>query len=166
LPIDPPSSLLGGEALLAKIYNAIRTATSVTSEQPQEDPLTQSSLLMLSWATCGDDGHWSNFLRLKLDNDSLSKRGVHVIWSEDADGSRKAALYVGQGKPVAKCLARHKDEATITQYERNGRVLCATWAKLRKEQRGGVARYLADTLRPLEGDRWSSDSPVPVNLPW
>jgi phospholipase C len=26
--IDPPSSLLGGEALLAKIYNAIRTATS------------------------------------------------------------------------------------------------------------------------------------------
>jgi phospholipase C len=28
--IDPPSSLLGGEALLAKIYNAIRTATSDT----------------------------------------------------------------------------------------------------------------------------------------
>jgi phospholipase C len=28
--MDPPSSLLGGEALLAKIYNAIRTATSVS----------------------------------------------------------------------------------------------------------------------------------------
>jgi phospholipase C len=28
--IDPPSSLLGGEALLAKVYNAIRTATSDT----------------------------------------------------------------------------------------------------------------------------------------
>jgi phospholipase C len=27
-PLDPPSSLLGGEVLLAKIYNAIRTATS------------------------------------------------------------------------------------------------------------------------------------------
>lgn len=27
-PIDPPSSLLGGEALLAKIYNAVRSATS------------------------------------------------------------------------------------------------------------------------------------------
>ncbi|MBO0775069.1 MAG: hypothetical protein J2P34_02045 [Actinobacteria bacterium] len=27
-PLDPPSSLLGGEALLAKIYNAVRTATS------------------------------------------------------------------------------------------------------------------------------------------
>jgi phospholipase C len=29
-PIDPPSSMLGGEALLAKIYNAIRTARSDT----------------------------------------------------------------------------------------------------------------------------------------
>lgn len=28
--IDPPSSLLGGEALLAKVYNAVRTATSDT----------------------------------------------------------------------------------------------------------------------------------------
>jgi phospholipase C len=27
-PIDPPSSLLGGEALLAKIYNAVRSGTS------------------------------------------------------------------------------------------------------------------------------------------
>jgi phospholipase C len=27
-PIDPPSSVLGGEALLAKIYNAVRSATS------------------------------------------------------------------------------------------------------------------------------------------
>jgi hypothetical protein len=139
---------------------------SVTSEQPQEDPLTQSSLLMLSWATCGDDGHWCNFLRLKLNSDSLSKGGVYVIWSEDADGSRKTAIYVGQGKPVAECLARHRDEATITRHERNGRVLRATWAKVRKEERGGAERYLADTLRPLEGDRWSSDSPVPVNLPW
>ncbi len=128
--------------------------------------MTQSSLLMLSWVTCGDDGHWCNLLRLKLDSDSLSKGGVYVIWSEDADGSRKAAVYVGQGKPVAKCLARHRDEATITRHERNGRVLRATWAKVRKEERGGVERYLADTLRPLEGDRWSSDSPVPVNLPW
>jgi hypothetical protein len=98
---------------------------------------------------------------LKLDSDSLSKGGVYVIWSEDADGSRKAAVYVGQGKPVAECLARHRDEATITQHERNGRVLRATWAKVRKEERGGVERYLEDTLRPLEGDRWSGDSPFP-----
>ena len=128
--------------------------------------MTQSSLLMLSWATCGDDGHWCDFLRLKLDSDSLSKGGVYVIWSEDAGGSRKVAVYVGQGKPVADCLARHRDEVTITRHGRNGRVMRATWAKVRKEERGGVERYLADALRPLEGDRWSSDSPIPVNHPW
>jgi hypothetical protein len=116
--------------------------------------LTQSSLLMLSWATCGDDGHWCNFLRLKLDSDSLSKGGVYVIWSEDADGSRKAAIYVGQGKPVAECLARHRDEATITQHERNGRVLRATWAKVRKEERGGqnaTSQIPCDRLRVTVG---------------
>jgi hypothetical protein len=80
--------------------------------------MTQSSLLMLSWATCGDDGHWCDFLRLKLDSGSLSMGGVYVIWSEDADGSRKVAVYVGQGKPVDNCLARHRDEATITLASR------------------------------------------------
>jgi hypothetical protein len=128
--------------------------------------MTQSSLLMLSWATCDNDGHWCNFLRLKLDSESLSKGGVYIIWSEDVDGSSKTAVYVGQGKPVSDCLTRHRDEETITRHERNGRVLRATWAKVRKEERGGVEHYLADTLRPLEGDHWSGDSPVPVNLPW
>ena len=116
--------------------------------------MTPSSLLMLSWATCGDDDHWCNFLRLKLDSNSLSKGGVYVIWSEDADGSRKAAIYVGQGKPVAECLARHKDEATITQHERNGRVLRATWAKVRKEERGGqnaTSQIPCDRLRVTVG---------------
>lgn len=70
---------------------------------------------MLSWVTCGDDGHWCDFLRLKLDSESLSKGGVYVIWSEDADGSRKTAVYVGQGKPVAECLGRHRHEVAITR---------------------------------------------------
>lgn len=90
--------------------------------------MTQSSLLMLSWPTCGDDAHWCDFLNLRLGSDSLSKGGVYIIWSEDTNAARKTAVYVGQGKPVAECLARN-------------------------------------TLRPLEGDRWSDDSPVPVNLP-
>jgi hypothetical protein len=128
--------------------------------------MIQSSLLKLSWATCGDDGHWCNFLCLKLDSDSLSKGGVYVIWSENADGSRKTAIYVGRGKPVADCLARHRGEAAVTRHGGKGRVLRATWAKVGKEERGGVEHYLAEAMQPLEGDRWSSDNPVPVSLPW
>jgi hypothetical protein len=109
--------------------------------------LAQSSLLMLAWATCGDDGHSCNFLRLKLDSDSVSKGGVYVIWSEDADGLRKAVVYVGQGKPVAECLARHIEEATITQHERNGRVPARDLGKgsQRRTRRGGTLprRHLA-----------------------
>lgn len=128
--------------------------------------MVQSSQLKVSWAACGDDGHWCNFLLVKLDSDSLSKGGAYVIWSENADGTGKTTVHVGQGKPIAECLKRHREEVKITRHGGNGRVLRATWARVRKEERGGVEHYLADTLRPLEGDRWSDDTPVPVNLPW
>ena len=128
--------------------------------------MTQSSLTTVSWSRCGDDSHSCDFLRLRLDSDSLSKGGVYVIWSEDPDGSRKTAVYVGTGKPISECLARHRSETAITRHGRNGRILRATWARIGKNERGGVERYLADTLQPLEGDRWSDDDPVPVNLPW
>jgi hypothetical protein len=124
------------------------------------------SALQVSWRRCGDDAHWCNFLNLDLDGDSLSIGGVYVIWSESANGERKRAVYVGQGKPVAECLARHRREATITRHQRDGRMLRVTWAKVGKDQRGGVEQFLADTLDPLEGDRWSDDDPLRVILPW
>ena len=77
--------------------------------------------LLLSWRGCGGDGHWCNFLQLNLKRDSLAKGGVYVIWSEEATGARKTTVYVGQGKPVADCLARHRDEATITRHQKDGR---------------------------------------------
>lgn len=131
--------------------------------------MTQSAqrpTLQLSWRRCGDDNHWCNFLNLNLDGDSLAKGGAYVIWSENATGESKRAVYVGQGKPVADCLARHRKEAAITRHQKDGRLLRVTWAKVGKEARGGVEHYLADTLNPLEGDRWSDDDPLQVNLPW
>lgn len=127
--------------------------------------MAQSSLT-ISWSRCGGDSHWCDFLGLKLDSDPLSKGGVYVIWSEDPDGSRKTAVYVGQGKPVSDCLARHRSETAVTRHGRNGKILRATWTRVRKNERGGVEHYLADTLQPFEGDRRSDDDPVLVNLPW
>jgi hypothetical protein len=122
--------------------------------------------LELSWHRCGRDSHWCSFLGLDLASESLAKGGVYVIWSEDATGGRKRAVYVGQGRPIANCLDRHRGEPKITRHQREGRILRVTWAKVRKELRGGVERYLADALEPLEGARWSDDDQVPVNLPW
>lgn len=97
--------------------------------------MVQSSKLAVAWAACGHDGHWCDFLLVDLDSDTLSKGGVYVIWSENTDGSRKTAVYVGQGKPIADCLARHRDEVNITRHGSNGRVLRATWAKVGKHKR-------------------------------
>ena len=126
----------------------------------------RGAALRLSWRRCGDDGHCCSFLGVNLDGESLAKGGVYVIWAEDADGSRKETVYVGQGKPVADCLARHRDEVAITRHQRSGRVLQVTWAEVKKEHRGGVEHFLAQALQPLEGDRWSDDDPIQVNLPW
>ena len=126
----------------------------------------RGAVLPLSWRKCGDDGHWCSFFDLNLDGDSLATGGVYVIWAEDADGNRKEAVYVGQGKPLADCLARHRKENTITRHQRSGCTLRVTWADVKKPQRGGVEHFLAQALRPLEGDRWSDDDPVQVNLPW
>jgi hypothetical protein len=59
-----------------------------------------------------------------------------VIWFEEPTGARKT-VYVGQGKPVADCLDRHREEVAITRHQRSGRILRVTWAAVKKEQRGG-----------------------------
>lgn len=99
--------------------------------------MVQSSQLKVSWAACGNDGHWCDFLLVKLDSDWLSKGGVYVIWSENADGSGKTAAYAGQGKPIADCLARHRDEVKITRHGGNDRVLRATNGRSALGRRAG-----------------------------
>ncbi|HTW10371.1 MAG TPA: hypothetical protein VME46_22900 [Acidimicrobiales bacterium] len=122
--------------------------------------------LQLSWQKCGDDGHWCDFLKLDLSGDPLANGGVYVIWSEDAKRARKETVWVGQGKPIADCIARHRKEPAVIKHATAGRVLRVTWAKVAKELRGGVEHYLGNALGPVEGHRWSDDEPVPVNLPW
>jgi hypothetical protein len=61
---------------------------------------------------------------------------------------------------------RHRERTPITRHQKDGHIIRVTWAKVGKQERGGVERYLANTLDPLEGDRWSNDDPVRVNLPW
>ncbi len=120
--------------------------------------------LYLSWKKRG--GGWYKFLKVRLSMGSLGKGGVYVIWVEDAASANKKTVYVGQGKPIADCVKRHRGEETITRHQTDGRVLRVTWAKVAKNQRGSVEHYLADTLKPVEGDRWSDDDPLHVNLPW
>lgn len=49
----------------------------------------------------------------------------------------------------------------ITRHEKNGRVLRATWAKVRKEERGGVERYLAETIDRSKVTAGPATAPFP-----
>lgn len=87
--------------------------------------------------------------------------GVYVIWH---GGSNPWTVRVGQGDIAAR-LGSHGNDPAILAHVAKGD-LFVTWAAVPAHQLDGVERFLADSLRPLVGDRHPAVLPVPVNLPW
>lgn len=111
------------------------------------------------WATCGDDNHWCALetLKLPLAHDTS---GVYIIWHE---GSPPHTVDVGQGD-ISDRLDEHQNDKNILRHNKRGK-LRVTWTSVDKDSVDGVERYLADTLKPLEGRRWPKVPPIKVNLP-
>lgn len=86
--------------------------------------------------------------------------GVYVIWYA---GNPGRYVRVGSGR-ICDRLSVHKNDAEILSYARAGK-LYVTWAAVPGQWEHGVERFLADTLKPLVGDRFPVVAPVPVNLP-
>ena len=116
--------------------------------------------LDLKWGTCGDDSHWCSLenLNLPLKNDPA---GVYIIWHE---GDLGRVVRIGQGD-ISDRIEKHRDDSAITRYSKQG-TLRVTWATVRKSQRDGVERYLADQWNPLVGDAFPNVDPIAVNSPW
>ena len=111
--------------------------------------------LTVNWGTCGDDSHWCDFHRLKLDSDNFkSLNGVYIIWS------KRTVVRVGSGI-IKDRIADHRNDPEITAYSD----LKVTWAKINANQMEGVEKYLADELNPVVGDRFPDRTPISVNLP-
>jgi hypothetical protein len=104
----------------------------------------------------------SSWFALRRDFSGLGKAlGVYAIWH---DGNPGKYVRVGQGLLAAR-LAVHQTEPTILAYERFG-VLRVTWATVPAgSDRDRIERYLAETLKPLVGDRFPDVTPLAVNLP-
>lgn len=112
--------------------------------------------LTLTWGTCGDDGHWCDFLNLDLAADLLKDlKGVYIIWSG------KQVVRLGSGT-IKDRIAAHRKDKEITDYKN----LRVTWAEVNANQMEGVEKYLADTQNPAIGDAFPDRTPIPVNLPW
>jgi hypothetical protein len=120
--------------------------------------MREADMLNLSWAKCGDDGHWCNFERLNLDK--ITDAGVYIIWH---GGNPSCVVRLGQGN-IADRLLDHRLDEEVMAYKKYG--LYVTWASVPSYQRDGVEAYLAEKWDPLVGDRFPDVSPIAVNSPW
>ena len=116
--------------------------------------------LTVVWNKCNGDV-WCNLIKLNLAHEHFDDmEGVYIIWH---GGQNPATVCVGQGF-IRDRLAEHRQDPEILAYEQY--TLYATWARVAANQRDGVERYLAETLKPKVGSRFPDVNPIAVNLPW
>ncbi|MDD5326821.1 MAG: hypothetical protein PHY02_03290 [Phycisphaerae bacterium] len=116
--------------------------------------------MQLNWIKCQGDV-WGNLNTVNLAHahfDSMS--GVYVIWH---GGGTPRTVRVGQGN-IRDRLTAHRSDPDVQKYV--GQTLYVTWASVPEASRDGVEAYLADILKPLEGQRFPNSTPIAVNLPW
>lgn len=91
--------------------------------------------------------------------------GVYILALQfRSTGRTLATLYVGQGW-VRDRLVKHFSNPEIRRYFDQKYIPAFWWAPTRWGETDGIERYLADTLKPEEGDRHPQAVPIPVNLP-
>jgi hypothetical protein len=114
----------------------------------------------LQWNKC-DGNQWCNFLILNLDHPHFDNfEGVYIIWHGAPD---PAVVYVGQGF-IKDRLKSHREEPWVQKYKTQG--LLVTWAKVDRQSRDGVERFLANKWQPKEGEKHPDVPPIEVNSPW
>jgi len=108
----------------------------------------------------GERGSWCKLGEVELDHESFDGiEGVYVIWQ---DPGNPAVLRVGEG-PIRKRLTQERSDQRLSAYGLDS--LFVTWAPVNAIHRIDVARYLADTLRPMLGERYPVGNQIKVNLP-
>ena len=110
----------------------------------------------LNWITCNEGKAWCPLQTVNLQ--SVSTFGVYIIWNADV------CVYVGQGDVAAR-LEAHRQDKQILAYGTAQKPLQTTWASTLANQRDGIERFLADTFKPVVGERHPNAEPIRVNLP-
>ena len=110
-----------------------------------------------------------NFLSLTLDwkNEPPGPFafGVYVIRKcVRQTGIPVATIYVGKGN-IQDRLSVHIISRRITAHRDEDYTLDYLWAMVDRQHVDGVERYLADQLKPLEGERHPDVPHIRVNLP-
>ncbi len=102
---------------------------------------------------------WCRLLEADLGHGRFNTEGVYIVWA----GSKPSpVLRVGYGR-IEDGLAAARRDPAILAHELKG--LYATWARVPAPQQPGVARYVAETLKPELPPDTGDAEPVEVNLP-
>lgn len=113
----------------------------------------------VNWKKC-QENIWCDLLTLNLENEHFNSLiGVYIIWHS---GSNQRVVRVGQGI-IKDRLKEHREDPIILKYKGFG--LYVTWAEVDRRYLDGVERFLANELKPLEGERYPDTFPIQVNLP-
>lgn len=122
---------------------------------PPEDP---------RWSRSAS-GVYRRFTKLDPEAEGLTeKSGVFVLWH---GGLRPQWVYVGWTEDLAKALHDVGDDAEVMRFEINGG-LFVTWALIKPEFQGGVAKYLNGAMDPLVDNPAAAaleEPPIPVIFP-
>jgi hypothetical protein len=108
----------------------------------------------------GEGGSWCKLGEVEFEHGSfVGMEGVYVIWR---DSGNPVVLRVGEG-PIRNRLTQERSDQRLSAHGLDS--LFVTWAAVNPIHRTDVARYLADTLTPIFGDRYPEGNQIEVNLP-
>ena len=88
--------------------------------------------------------------------------GVYIVWRPEPDTNLRRDVCVGQGIIKTRLGFHRRTKLEATEGEA---YLRATWAVVEKAKRDGVEAFLAECLRPEQGDVWPTVAGIPVDLP-
>jgi phospholipase C len=152
LPWDPPSSLLGGEALLAKVYGAVRTASSSSGSN------YLNTLLLATFDEAG--GTYDHVAPPPaLPPDSSAPPG-QMGFTFDRSGQRVPAMAISAWIPARRVVTEEYRHTSVI------RTLRERWSlgpplTARDTMAADIAPVLSlDTPRPPE--QWPDVTPQPV----
>jgi phospholipase C len=152
LPWDPPSSLLGGEALLAKVYDAVRTSSSASGSN------YLNTLLLVTFDEAG--GTYDHVAPPAAPPPDSSAPPGQMGFTFDRSGQRVPAIAISAWIPAQRVVSEEYRHTSLI------RTLRERWSlgpplTARDAVAADIAPILSlDTPRPPE--QWPDVTPQPV----
>jgi phospholipase C len=151
LPFDPPSSILGGEALLAKVYNAVRSSSGNGSNH-------LNTLLMIAFDEAG--GTYDHVAPPAAVPPHPSAPPGQMGFTFNRLGQRVPAIAISAWIPARRVVNEEYQHTSLLRTLRERWKLGAPFTA-----RDATARDIAPILsldRPRTSDQWPDVAPRPV----